>query len=53
LTDDHRVLHFTMTVDEERLLLQGGPLNYVPEVHVHRDGAASVGGWLGKTIKQG
>lgn len=50
LTDDHRGLHFTMTVDRGHLRLQGGPLDYSARVYVHRRDAAPVEGRLGQTI---
>jgi alpha-D-xyloside xylohydrolase len=52
LTDDHRRLHFTMTVHREELRLEGGPLNYVPEVQVHRHGVAPIRGRLGEPIER-
>ena len=51
LTDDHRRLHFTMTVDREHLRLEGGPLEYAAAVRVHRPGGPPVEGRLGQTIE--
>jgi alpha-D-xyloside xylohydrolase len=51
LTDDHRRLHFTMTVGREQLLLEGGPLEYAAVVRVHRRGGAAVESRLGQTIE--
>jgi alpha-D-xyloside xylohydrolase len=52
LADDHRRLHFTMHVDQENVRLEGGPLDYVPEFHVHRPGVAPTRGLLGEPIKR-
>ena len=51
LTDDHRRLHFTTTVDPEYLRLEGGPLEYAAAVRVHRRGGPPVEGRLGQTIE--
>ncbi len=51
LTDDHRRLHFTTTVDREYLRLEGGPLEYAAAVRVHRRGGPPVEGRLGQTIE--
>jgi alpha-D-xyloside xylohydrolase len=51
LTDDHRRLHFTTTVDREYLRLEGGPLEYPAAVRVHRPGGPPVEGRLGQTIE--
>ncbi|TME85314.1 MAG: alpha-xylosidase, partial [Chloroflexi bacterium] len=51
LTDDHRRLHFTTTVDREYLRLDGGPLEYAAAVRVHRRGGPPVEGRLGQTIE--
>src|SRR4029077_12302173 len=50
LTDDPRRLHFTTTVDREKLRLEGGPLDYAAAVRVHGRGGAPPEGRLGQTI---
>jgi len=50
LADDHRQLHFTMKVEREHLRLEGGPLDYVASVHVHRPDGPPVEGRLGQTV---
>jgi alpha-D-xyloside xylohydrolase len=50
LTDDHRQLQFTLTVEREHLRLEGGPLEYLPEIRVHRRDGAPAEGRLGETI---
>jgi len=50
LADDRRQLHFTMKVERERLRLEGGPLDYVASVRVHRPDGPPVEGRLGQTI---
>jgi len=50
LSDDHRRLRFTMTVDQEHLRLEGGPLDYAAGVRVHRRDGPPLEGRLGKTI---
>jgi alpha-D-xyloside xylohydrolase len=50
LTDDHRDLHFTMTVEREHLRLEGGPLDYAADIRVHRRNRGPVAGRLGETI---
>jgi alpha-glucosidase (family GH31 glycosyl hydrolase) len=50
LTDDHRRLNFTLDVGREKLLLRGGPLDYVPEVRAHWPGEAPMRGRLGEPI---
>jgi alpha-glucosidase (family GH31 glycosyl hydrolase) len=50
LTDDHRRLRFRMTLDRERLRLEGGPLDYAAVVHVHPPDGAPIEGRLGQTI---
>jgi hypothetical protein len=53
LTDDRRDLHFTLTVERDRLRLEGGPLDYPAEFRVHQDGRPPVAGHLGQTIDLG
>jgi hypothetical protein len=50
LTDDHRRLRFTMTVDGEQLRLEGGPLDYAGGVRVHRPNGPPLEGRLGQTM---
>jgi hypothetical protein len=50
LTDDHRRLRFTMTVERGHLRLEGGPLEYAAAVRVHWPGSPPVEGRLGQTI---
>jgi alpha-D-xyloside xylohydrolase len=50
LTDDHRRISFAMTVDGKRLRLEGGPLDYAADVHVHRGNGPRIDGRLGQTI---
>ena len=53
LTDDERALHFTQTVDQGQLRLEGGPLDYAAEVHVHRPDGSPIVGRLGQSIRLG
>jgi hypothetical protein len=53
LTDDERALHFTQTVDQGQLRLEGGPLDYAAEVHVHRPDGSPIPGRLGQSIRLG
>jgi alpha-D-xyloside xylohydrolase len=50
LADDHRQLHFTLTVDRQHLRLEGGPLEYAAEIRVHQRDGHPVDGRLGQTI---
>jgi alpha-D-xyloside xylohydrolase len=50
LTDDHRQLKFTTTVDDQHLRIEGGPLDYAPQVRVHRHDGEPVDGRLAETI---
>jgi hypothetical protein len=50
LTDDHRRLQFTMTIDRAHLRLDGGPLEYGADVRVHRSGRPLAIGRIGQTI---
>jgi hypothetical protein len=50
LTDDHRQLKFTTTVDDQHLRIEGGPLDYAPQVRVHRHDGQPVDGRLAETI---
>jgi alpha-D-xyloside xylohydrolase len=50
LTDDRRALHFTMTVERDQLLCEGGPLDYPAEVRVHRPAGPPHSGLLGRPV---
>jgi len=50
VTDDRRQLRLTLTVDATTVVLQCGPLDYEPEVRVHRSGGAPLAGQLGQSI---
>jgi alpha-D-xyloside xylohydrolase len=50
LADDRRQLHFTLAVKPERVLLQGGPLDYEAAVRVHRPIAPVVAGVTGRPV---
>jgi len=50
LTDDHRRLRFTMTVHGQHVRLEGGPLDYVARVRVHRPDGPPLEGLLGQAI---
>jgi len=50
LTDDHRRLRLTMRIDRAQLRLEGGPLDYVPEIRVHRSGRPPIEGRFGQPI---
>jgi alpha-D-xyloside xylohydrolase len=53
VSDDHRQLHFTMTVDSHHLRLEGGPLDYEAQIRVHQRDGQSVEGLLGQRIEFG
>ena len=50
LSDDHRQLRFSLTVEPERVLLEGGPLDYEAVVRVHRTNAPVVAGIIGRSV---
>ena len=50
LADDRRQLHFTLAVEPERVLLQGGPIDYEAAVRVHRSTAPVVAGITGRPV---
>jgi alpha-D-xyloside xylohydrolase len=50
LWPDDRRLEFRLTVDEESARLDGGPLDYDAKVYVHRPGAPTLEGRLGKRV---
>ena len=49
-SDDHRRLHFTMTVDSQHLRLEGGPLDYEAQIRVHQRDGQSIEGLLGQSF---
>jgi alpha-D-xyloside xylohydrolase len=49
-SDDHRQLHFSLTVESQRLRLEGGPLDYQAQIRVHQRDGQSVEGLLGQSI---
>jgi alpha-D-xyloside xylohydrolase len=49
-SDDRRTLRMTLSVDGTRATLDGGPLDYVAEVRVHRSGGAPLVGQLGEPV---
>ena len=51
VTDDHRSLSFQLTVDRGRVVLEGGPLDYVPIVRIHRPDGAPIEGGLGQATE--
>ena len=51
VTDDRRQLRFQLKVDRASLMLEGGPLDYVPDVHVHRADGPLLRGRLGRSIE--
>ena len=53
VTDEHRRLQFTISVEGEQLRLDGGPLDYAADVRVHRPDRPAVAGRLGQTINFG
>jgi alpha-D-xyloside xylohydrolase len=50
LADDRRQLRFQLTVEHAHAQLDGGPLDYEAEVHVHRPDGSPVAGRLGRPI---
>lgn len=50
VTDDRRHLRFHLTVAPDRVLLDGGPLEYEAVVHVHRTDGRPLVGQLGRPI---
>lgn len=50
VTDERRQLRLRLTVDDRGVLLEGGPLDYVPTVRVHRPVGAPVEGRLGASV---
>jgi alpha-D-xyloside xylohydrolase len=50
ISDDRRQLRFELRTSGEQVLLSGGPLDYVPEIRLHRRDGPPVEGRLGQTI---
>lgn len=50
LADDRRDLAFTLRVEGERVLLEGGPLEYEAAVRVHRSDGPPLAGLLGRPV---
>jgi alpha-D-xyloside xylohydrolase len=50
VTDDHRHLRFHLTANADGVLLDGGPLDYVADIRLHRPGKPPLRGRLGETI---
>ena len=51
LADNSRLLRFKITVNDQSVLLEGGPLDYLPAVRVHRSDREPVNGRLGESIE--
>ena len=51
IVDDHRRLQFHLTVDRERVMLDGGPLDYPAEVRIHRSGGQPLRGRLSEAVR--
>ena len=51
VSDDHRELRLQLTVDERSVLLDGGQLDYVPDVRVHRPDGTPIDGRLRERIE--
>ena len=51
IVDDHRRLQFQLTVDRERVMLDGGPLGYPAEVRIHRSGGQPLRGRLSEAVR--
>jgi alpha-D-xyloside xylohydrolase len=51
VSDDRRHLHLQLTVNERSVLLEGGPLDYVPVVRIHRPDEAPIESRLGESVK--
>ena len=50
VTDDRRRLRFQLTVEATQVRLDGGPLEYEAEVHVHRPDGPPLSGRLGRPV---
>ena len=51
ITDDRRQVRLQLTVDDRTVLLEGGPLDHVPVLRMHRPGGAPIEGRLGESFK--
>jgi len=51
VSDDRRQLRMQLTVDERTVVLEGGPLDYVPVVRIHRADRAAIEGRLGGCVE--
>jgi alpha-D-xyloside xylohydrolase len=51
VADDHRQLRLQLAVNEQSVLLEGGPLDYVPVVRIHRSDAAPIECRLGERVE--
>jgi alpha-D-xyloside xylohydrolase len=51
VADDHRQLRLQLAVNEQSVLLEGGPLDYVPVVRIHRSDAAPIESRLGERVE--
>jgi alpha-glucosidase (family GH31 glycosyl hydrolase) len=49
-SDDRRKLRLQLTLNERGVLLEGGPLDYAAEVHVHRSDGPPIAGQLGQPV---
>ena len=50
LADDHRQLRFRLTIERDRVQLDGGPLDYRADVRVHRPEGQPLAGHLGLPV---
>ena len=50
LGDDRRQLRFKLTITEQSILLEGGPLDYEADVFVHRPDGPPLAGTLGQPV---
>jgi alpha-D-xyloside xylohydrolase len=50
IRDDRRRLGLTLTIEKQRIVLDGGPLEYQPEIRLHRDAGAPISGRLGEVF---
>jgi len=53
VSDDRRQLRLQLTVDDRSVLLEGGPLDYVPVVRIHRPDGVPIETRLGERIQLG
>ena len=50
VSDDRRQLRLRLAVDDRRVLLEGGPLDYEANVFVHRTGGPPIAGLFGRAV---